>query len=393
MMCNRRWSAPACAAVGLLCAAACDPLVTTMLVDLGPVVEVPLVVDFAPLSLEPGDFDGNGNVDLLVSGSPAAGGATGVVLRGNGDGTLQAGIGAGFLACSAYPVVGNLDGDARSDIVTLGCGNTVAPFVGRPNGTFSPWWAWPSTPYYIHPITGLALGDFEGDGDGDVFVLRVTDTALSSVALVHIELSNSAHGFWSSGTTSFSPARAGFVPTQMLLAHLDDDRLLDLVLTDRDHTVVTMLGAVPESFGLARELEVSVNPWLTRVGDMNGDGRDDLLVVGRTDGAVQVLLSNGDGSMLPLPPVGTLGLAPYDAALGDLDGDGNLDVALVDDAVPQLVVLQGDGAGGLGGPTQRLLPSGAIRVHAVDLDGDAIDDVVAATFAAGSVSFLPSTLP
>jgi hypothetical protein len=52
--------------------------------------------------------------------------------------------------------------------------------------------------------------------------------------------------------------------------------------------------------------------------------------------------------------------------------------------------LRGDGAGGLGDPQERALPSGAIRVHAADLDGDGFDDLVAATFAAHSVSVLLS---
>lgn len=393
-MSKRRWSARVCATLGLLGAAGCDPLVSTVMADIGQVGTVPLALGFPPLSVEPGDFDGDGAVDMLVSGSPGGMGATGVVLRGNGDGTLEPGIDAEYLACSAYPVVGDLDGDARSDIVTLGCGNTVAPFVGQPDATLAPWSAWPPNVYQFQPITGLGLGDFEGDGDGDVFVLRVaTVPAWSSVVHVHIELSNGAQGFWSTGTTSFSPTESGFVPSQMLLANLDDDGLLDLVLTDRDHAVATLRGALPESFALARELELSLSPWLTRTGDLNADGRDDVMVLGRTDGAVQVLLSQADGTMLPLPPVETAGFEPYDAALGDLDGDGDLDAVLVDEDTPRLYVLRGDGTGALGDATRRTLPSGAIRVHATDLDGDDIDDIVAATFDDLSLSLVLSTQP
>lgn len=392
-MSKRRWSARACATLGLLGVCACDPLVSTVLVEFGETTTVPLALPFTPVSLEPGDFDGDGAVDLLLSGSPGMG-AAGVVLRGNGDGTLQAGIDAEYQGCSAYPVVGDLDGDERSDLVTLGCGNTVAPFVGQADATLAPWSAWPANSYPYQPITGLALGDFEGDGDGDVFLLRMeTMPAWLAVAYVHIELSNGAQGFWSTGTSTFNPAESGFVPSQMLLANLDDDGLLDLVLTDDDHAVATLHGVLPESFALARELDLAVSPSITRAGDLDGDGRDDLLVLGRTDGAVQVLLSQPNGTMLPLAPVVTSGIEPYDATLGDLDGDGDLDAAVVDEDTARLYLLRGDGTGALDDITRRALPSGAIRVHATDLEGDGIDDVVAATFADGSLSLLLSSQP
>lgn len=356
--------------------------------DLGQVVTLPLGVGFTPLSMEPGDFDGDGAADVLIGGVSGVGGTVGAVLRGNDDGTLQPAIDAGLNACSAYPVVGDLDGDARSDVIALGCGSTLATFLGQPDGTLAPWAAWPNPTYSPLPVTNLAIGDFEGDGDGDVFVLRQD----AGGALVHVEQSNGAHGFWGDGDTRFEPDDAGFSPTQMSLADLDGTPPLDLVLTDGGHAVARWLGAPPDGFAFPLELDVSVAPWLTRVGDLNDDGFDDLVVVGRMDVAVQVLLSAGDGSLVPLPPV-PLPFPPYDAALGDLDGDGDLDVALVDDLTPQVYALRGDGAGGLGNAMQRPLPSGAIRVHAADYDGDAIDDVLAATFADGSLSLVLSTMP
>jgi hypothetical protein len=396
-MAKTRWNVRSCAAaLGVMCVVACDPPPPEPEPgELGSVVTVPLGVTFSPLSMEHGDFDGDLAADVLVGGVTLAGGATTWVFRGNGDGTLQPAIDTGLFSCSAHPVVGDLDGNARTDAIALGCSNDLAVAVGQPDATLAPWTAWPPNTYSPLPVSGVAIGDFEGDGDGDVFVLRIDATGNS--ALVDIEMSNAAQGFWGiswgfSGGVYWSPNAAGFHPTQILLAHLDGDGLLDLVLTDRDNAVARMLGSVPDAFALPLELDLSVNPGLTRTGDLDGDGLDDLVVVSRTDSAVQVLLSTGDGDLVPQAPV-VLPFAPYDATLGRFNGDEYLDVALVDDATPQVLALRGDGAGGLGDAVRRALPSGAIRVHAADFDGDAVDDVLAATFADGSLSLVLSTLP
>ncbi len=390
-MTRQRWNVRGCAAaLAVMCAVACDPPPPAPEPGaLGSVATVPLGLTFSPLSMEHGDFDGDLAADVLVGGVTLAGGATTWVFRGNGNGTLQPAIDTGLFSCSAYPVVGDLDGNARTDVVATNCSSGLALGVGQPDATLAPWGV--SPPYTTsNPIAGIALGDFEGDGDGDVFVLR---QSYAIAAYVYIELSNAAQGFWGgSEGAHWNPNASGFQPTQMLMAHLDDDGLLDLVLTDRDNAVARMLGTASESFALPLELDLSVNPWLTRAGDLDGDGLDDIVVVSRTDSAVQVLLSTDDGELVPQPPV-ALPFAPYDAALGRFNGDDYLDVALVDDATPQVLALRGDGAGGLGDAVQRALPSGAIRVHAADFDGDAVDDVLAATFADGSLSLVLSTLP
>jgi hypothetical protein len=133
-----------------------------------------------------------------------------------------------------------------------------------------------------------------------------------------------------------------------------------------------------------------VPPWSTRIADLDLDGRDDLVVSSYADHSLQALLSDGTAGFTGLAAV-DVELMPYDTALGDVDGDGIPDAAFVDDTQAELRWQSGDGAGGWSPAVTRDLASAAIRVHAVDLDGDARDDLVAATFAAGSISVLLST--
>jgi hypothetical protein len=61
-------------------------------------------------------------------------------------------------------------------------------------------------------------------------------------------------------------------------------------------------------------------------------------------------------------------------------------VALVHDTSRRLRWLPGDGAGGFGAFQDLQLVSGAVRVHGADFNEDGIDDLLAATFANGSLS-------
>ncbi|MBC8074406.1 MAG: VCBS repeat-containing protein, partial [Deltaproteobacteria bacterium] len=326
--------------------AGCDPGEPIVPATLGEATEIPLAVGFEPLSLEPGDFDGDGVVDLLVGGVGAGGVVQGAVLRGLGDGSFAPAIDAHFVACSAYPVVGRMSDDARDDVAALGCPRTMEVLAGQADATLAPWAPWPEPRYGI--VRSSAIADFEGDGDGDLVTLRRANVSGSDFVLpeMQIDVTSGAggDGIWGFVTTTFAQTQwSGFDPGQLSVADFDGDALLDVALTQRDNDVVRLFGTAETTFALPLELGVTVAPWSTRVADLDLDGLDDLVVSSYLGAELQVQLSRGITGFDGLPSFALGDLSPYDTALGDVDGDGIPDAAFVDDGQPALRWLPGDG--------------------------------------------------
>lgn len=349
------------------------------------VVSIPLGLWFDPFSLETGDFDGDGANDILVAGVAPGVGVAAAIYLGDGLGGFAAPIDPGFGGCSAFPLAGDLNGDGRSDVITLGCGGTLAVYAGQADGTLLPWADWHDHEYGL--ISANAVADFEGDGDADLISLHVEDSAY-----LELTLGNGGHGIWGVETSEIgNPDTSDFGPVGLIAGHFDQDGLIDVALLDRDYDVAYLRGVAPANFAFPRELGVDIQPWSIRAGDVDNDSLTDIIVSSTATAEVQILRADwAGGGFQAFPPVRTANAAPYDTAIGDITGDGNLDIAMISNVDNALTWLPGDGTGSYNQRRRFQLPSAAIRIHAARFDGDDADDLVAATFDDDSLTFVLS---
>ena len=92
------------------------------------------------------------------------------------------------------------------------------------------------------------------------------------------------------------------------------------------------------------------------IGDVNKDGRPDLVVASGQGLRVTILLGQGDGRFAQMPAEAfAVPERSSEMALGDVNGDGNLDLALASHDSYRIVLLSGDGRGSF-----RLAPSSPI---------------------------------
>lgn len=344
------------------------------------------------LSVAAADFNGDGRQDLVFPSGCGPGtsctpsGFT--LLLSNGAGGYQAPL--SFTAPvkgSRWLVVGDFNGDGKPDVVTFNdsdpsaTADSVSVFLNTGNGTFAAptvFEAGGTTP------TAMATGDFNGDGKLDIAVLEYDS---SSQPLLGILLGNGDGTFQpviTSSTNNFGMWMAaadlnGDGKTDLIMLANGPEGSAEVFLSNGDGTFTA--GQVYDSGGRGSAA--------VAVGDVNGDGKPDMLIANQCEpdggglydnncanGAIGILLGNGDGTFNPAPSQVVTDGNLQSMSLADLKADGKLDaVATTETGV---AVLLGNGDGTFQPPTiyATLEAVQNVQLAIADLDGDGGLDIV-----------------
>jgi hypothetical protein len=315
-------------------------------------------VGVRPRAIAAADLNSDGHIDVAVAN---AGDGTVTVLFGDPAGELRAS--ASFAAGREPSDVDAADLDRDGDIDLIFAnhetpGVTVLLNDGR--GVFVPA---PGSPFntgarpHLH---GLATGDFDGNGWVDVAV-ESADTREVRV------LTGGPRGL--SGPVSIP---VGTMPYFRLgVGDWSGDGGPNILVPGHGDSTVR---AIENHGGILRlasgTIHLSAQPWMVVAGDVNGDRRDDVVVV--ESDAISVWLAGGSGFVQrPGSPFSIRGAT--EAAIGDLDGDGAGDVAVGPwdgDEVSMVI--------GRHGAVRRVrMCERPIGLAIADLDGDGRGELVA----------------
>ena len=110
--------------------------------------------------------------------------------------------------------------------------------------------------------------------------------------------------------------------TAIAIGDLNGDGQPDLAVANLgDYNVSVLSGNGDGSFQNAVNFGTSCQPYSVAIGDFNGDSDLDLAVANRSSDSVSILLGNGNGSFQS-PDNFAAGEDPQAVAIGDLNEDG-----------------------------------------------------------------------
>ena len=278
---------------------------------------------YIPRSLAAGDFNRDGAPDLAVANNGSDNTSFNVaILLGSGDGTFQAPVEYAIGQFPSFVAAGDFNRDGLADLVAANQeSNDVSVLIGSGDGTFQA-----SVAYAvgIRPRS-VAAADFNGDDAADLAVVSLGSHDVS------ILLAN--------GDGTFQPASSFPTddrPEWVTVADLDGDGARDLAVvsagdgfTPTGHISV-LAGNGDGTFQPGVRHATGVGAVSVSVGDVNADGRPDLLAAALSSAgagsSALVLLASADGAF-EAPRAFATGSRPNSVGIGDFDGDGRTDVA------------------------------------------------------------------
>jgi hypothetical protein len=272
--------------------------------------------------------------------------------------------------------------DVRAFSVTDLLGNAMTQVYELQFTTTQGLFAFPTSLMPGHYIPATGVGDVNGDGLVDVVLSTQTNMIISEIAL-YVRYGRADGSLGPPVRVDMGP-QMSCQPSAVLIGDVNGDGRPDVVLGSDFCGVQVLHQNASGSLVLGEHLAGRFATSRLRVADLNGDGRLDLVGVGGSaTSGVDVWRQDGTGKLVFWRSVPMINFAGKDVEVGDVNGDGRPDLVVAVNGLVSLDVAvllqQADG----GFATLAFLstgsPWGATGLALADLNGDGRTDIVATT--------------
>jgi hypothetical protein len=341
----------------------------------------PLDLGGRPNELALGDWNRDGKLDLVTCNE----GDAVTVWLGDGRGGFRPAPGSPLRLAAHLVAAGDVNNDRNPDLaLTHHDSFGVNVLLGAGDGRFAPA---PGSPFAAHRTNGphnhgLSLADVNGDGRPDAVTSNQDDNSVS------VLLGDGRGAF---APAPGSPFAVGRAPYPHAVGDLNGDGKPDIVTPNVGAGSVSVLlgdgrGGFTNAAGSPHA--VAPRPYYAAVGDLSGDGRPDIVTSHDDSNALTTLLGDGRGGFTPAPPF-DLGRRAFKLVAADVNGDARTDLVVGTEGAESLAVLLGGARGGYAhAPGSPYAVGRSPRAAVGDVNGDGRADILTANHESGNVSVL-----
>ncbi len=302
--------------------------------------------------------------------------------------TAYVGTGCVFPSCLA---LGDVDDSGSLDVVVGNTGtNNVTVLRGNGAGAVAFIGSYALLGPGIQIITGLVVGDFNRDCRQDI----VTSSFNGQNISIYLGQGDGSYADATNYDSEIAGRRAGAqiqsisYDTQFTAIYAFDSNAqanTNFLTVIQRATILFVQGSITAP--PYATLQAGDDPQAITFGDLNKDGKRDIVIANRATATLQVFMNDGLGNFtMPYAPIQT-GLQPESVVIADVNNDGLPDVLVACNGSDAVFVHRNLGGGQLAAGT--VIPVNARGPHqvvAVDMDGDSNVDFVTVNQYSNSVS-------